>query len=55
MRWELLPYPTPSLGMVQSDFHLFGPLKGTLGGKKLTADNEQVLHFGKKTVIKQFL
>jgi len=35
MHWEVLQHPACSPDLVPSDFHLFGPLKGALGGKKI--------------------
>jgi hypothetical protein len=32
---EVLPYPAYSPDLTLSDFHLFGPLRETLGGKYL--------------------
>jgi hypothetical protein len=40
MHWEVLLHPTYSLGLVRSDFHLFGPLKVALGGKIFRADDK---------------
>jgi histone-lysine N-methyltransferase SETMAR len=40
MHWEVLPHPAYSPDLVPSDFHLFGPLKETVGGKGLRADDE---------------
>jgi histone-lysine N-methyltransferase SETMAR len=38
MRWEVLPHPPYSPDLAPSDYHLFGPLKEHLGGKKFTTD-----------------
>jgi hypothetical protein len=35
MKWEVLPHLTYSPDLLQSGFHLFGPLKEALGGKDL--------------------
>jgi hypothetical protein len=40
MHWEVLPHPAYSRDLAESDFHLFGPLKGALGGKGFRADDE---------------
>jgi len=32
MGWELLQHPPYSLDLAPTDFHLFGPLKESLGG-----------------------
>jgi hypothetical protein len=34
MYWEVLPHPAYSTDLVAGDFHLFGPLKETLGGNR---------------------
>jgi hypothetical protein len=41
VQWELLEYPPYSPGSAPTDFHLFGPLKTRLGGKRF-ADDEKV-------------
>ena len=41
MGWELLQHPPYSLDLAPSDFHLFGPLKESLGGIKFE-NNEAV-------------
>jgi histone-lysine N-methyltransferase SETMAR len=40
LQWELLEYPPYSLDLAPSDFHVFGPLKIHLGGKRFTSDKE---------------
>jgi len=40
MHWEMLPYPVYSPDLVKSDFHLFGSLKESPGGKRIKADDE---------------
>jgi hypothetical protein len=37
MHWEVLPHLTYSPDLEPNDFHLFGPLKEALGGKRFTA------------------
>jgi len=39
MHWEVLPHPAYSPDLAPNDFHLFGPLKEALGGKRFTADD----------------
>jgi histone-lysine N-methyltransferase SETMAR len=34
MHWEVLPHSASSPDLAPSDFHLFGPMKEALGGKK---------------------
>lgn len=41
MGWELLQHPPYSPGFAPTDFRLFGPLKGSLGGTKFE-NNEHV-------------
>ena len=38
--WEVLPHPTYSPDLGQSDFYLFGPLKEFLGGQHFSNDDE---------------
>jgi len=40
MRWEIRPHPAYSPDLEPSDFHLFGPVKEALGGKRFRADDE---------------
>jgi histone-lysine N-methyltransferase SETMAR len=40
MQWEVLPRPAYSPVLASSDFHLFGPPKESLGGKRFRADDE---------------
>lgn len=44
MGWEVLPHPPYSPDLAPSDFHLFGPLKEALRGKRFQ-DNEDVKKF----------
>jgi histone-lysine N-methyltransferase SETMAR len=48
LQWELLQYPPYSPDLAPSNFHLFGPLKCHLGGKRLT--DEEV-----KTKVRKWL
>ena len=41
MSWELLQHPPYSQDLVPSDFHLFGPLKESLGGIKFEKRQSQ--------------
>jgi histone-lysine N-methyltransferase SETMAR len=41
LQWKLLQHPPYSPDLVPSGFHLFGPLKNHLGGKRF-ADDEEV-------------
>jgi hypothetical protein len=38
--WEVLDHPPYSPDLAPSDFHLFGPLKDHLGGRRFTTDGE---------------
>jgi transposase len=38
--WEVLDHPPYSPDLAPSDFHLFGPLKKHLGGRRFTTDSE---------------
>jgi hypothetical protein len=38
--WEALDYPPYSPDLTPSDFHLFGPLKKHLGGRRSATDGE---------------
>jgi histone-lysine N-methyltransferase SETMAR len=35
VHWEVLPHPAYNPDLAPSDYHLFGQLKATLGGKKI--------------------
>jgi len=39
-RWDVLRQPSCSPDLAPSDFHLFGPVKKTLGRKIFRADDE---------------
>jgi hypothetical protein len=43
MHWEALLHPVYSPDLAPSDFHVFGPLKEALEGKKFRADDEVTL------------
>jgi hypothetical protein len=34
LKWDVLPHPPYSPDLAPSDYHLFGPMKGFLGGKR---------------------
>jgi histone-lysine N-methyltransferase SETMAR len=38
--WTVLPHPPFSPGLAPSDFHLYGPLKDALGGRRFADDDE---------------
>jgi len=40
LRFECLPHPPYSPDLAPSDFHMFGPLKEAMGGKKFHSDEE---------------
>ena len=42
LKWNVLPHPSYSLDLAPSDYHLFGPLKKHLGGKRFR-NNEEVI------------
>jgi histone-lysine N-methyltransferase SETMAR len=39
MEWTVLPHPPYSPELAPSVFHLFGPLKDALGGRRFVDDN----------------
>jgi hypothetical protein len=38
LKWEVMEHPVHSTNLAPSDFHLFGPLKGVLGGRIFQCD-----------------
>jgi len=42
LKWNVLPHPPYSPDLALSDYHLFGPLKEHLGGKRF-CHNEEVI------------
>ena len=40
LNWEVLEHPAYSSDLAPSDFHLFGPLKNALRGRRFAADDE---------------
>ncbi|GFO20621.1 transposase [Plakobranchus ocellatus] len=41
-RWDIIPHPAHSPDLASSGFHLFGPLKSHLGGKKFEDEDELI-------------
>ncbi|GFN98065.1 histone-lysine N-methyltransferase SETMAR [Plakobranchus ocellatus] len=41
-RWDIIPHPAHSPDLAPSHFHLFGPLKRHLGGKKFEDEDELI-------------
>jgi hypothetical protein len=46
LHFDNLPHPPYSPGLAPSDYHMFGPLKEAMGGKKFRSDEEvhQAVH-----------
>ena len=42
LKWNILPRPPYSSDLAPSDYHLFGPLKDHLGGKRF-CNSEEVI------------
>jgi hypothetical protein len=42
LKWDVLPHPPYSPDLAPSDYRLFGPMKGVLGGKRFR-NNDQVI------------
>lgn len=42
LKFECLPHPPYSPDLAPSDYHVFGPLKGALGGKKFQSNDEVI-------------
>jgi histone-lysine N-methyltransferase SETMAR len=40
LNWEVLEHPAYSPDLAPSDFHLFGPLKNAVRGRRFAADDE---------------
>ncbi|GFN94990.1 histone-lysine N-methyltransferase SETMAR [Plakobranchus ocellatus] len=38
-RWDIIPHPAHNPDLAPSDFHLFGPLKRHLGGKRFEGED----------------
>jgi hypothetical protein len=43
MHSEVLPHPAYRPDLAPSDFHLFSPLIGAIGGERFRADDEVIL------------
>jgi histone-lysine N-methyltransferase SETMAR len=56
LSFECLPHPPYSPDLAPSYFHVFGPLKGTMGGKSFRSDEEvqQAVHEGLQSQPKDF-
>jgi histone-lysine N-methyltransferase SETMAR len=50
--WTVLPHPPYSPGLAPSDFHLFGPLKDALRGRRFADDDE--LKYGVHEDLRRF-
>ncbi|GFG35968.1 hypothetical protein Cfor_02932 [Coptotermes formosanus] len=42
LKWDVLPHPAHSPDSAPSDYHLFGPMKGFLGGKRFQSNGEVI-------------
>jgi hypothetical protein len=42
LKWDVLPHPPYSPDLAASDYHLFGPMKGVLGGKRFRNNDEVI-------------
>jgi len=42
LKWNVLPHPQYSPDLAPSDYHLFGPLKEHLGGKRFCTNVEVI-------------
>jgi hypothetical protein len=42
LKWDVLPHPLYSPDLAPSDYHLFGPMKRVLGGKRFRNNDEVV-------------
>jgi hypothetical protein len=42
LKWDVLPHPVYSPLLAPSDYHLFGPMKGYLGGKRFENNGEVI-------------
>jgi hypothetical protein len=45
LKWDVLPLPPYSPDLAPSDYNLFGPMKGVLGGKRFR-NNDEVIATG---------
>jgi hypothetical protein len=42
LKWDVLPHPPYSPDLAPSDYHLFGPMQGFLGGKRFRNNDEVI-------------
>jgi transposase len=42
LKWDVLPHPPYSPDLAPSDYHLFGPMKKVLGGKRFQNNDEVI-------------
>jgi hypothetical protein len=42
LKWDVLPHPPYSPDLAPSDYHLFGPMKRILGGKRFWNNDEVI-------------
>jgi hypothetical protein len=42
LKWDVLPHLPYSPDLAASDYHLFGPIKGVLGGKRFRNNDEVI-------------
>jgi hypothetical protein len=42
LKWDVLPHPVHGPDLAPSDYHLFGPVKGFLGGKIFQNNGEVI-------------
>lgn len=54
LRLESLPHPLYSPDLALCDYHVFGPLKDSLNGKKFNTDEEIKKNMHKLTTVRRF-
>jgi hypothetical protein len=56
LHFDTLPHPPYPSDLATSDYHMFGPLKEAMGGKKFHSDEEvhQAVHEGLRTRPQEF-
>jgi hypothetical protein len=42
LKWDVVPHPPYSPDLAPSDYHLFGPVKRVLGGKRFRNNDEVI-------------
>jgi hypothetical protein len=42
LKWDVLPHPPYTPELAPSDYHLFGPMKRVLGGKRFRNNDELI-------------